>query len=249
MPNPTRIEILGVPVDCVNMTTAVKIADQMINSGKQNTIVAVNPEKIIRAHEDSELLNHLRNTGLLIPDGIGAVWAARILERRQMGRVPGSELMPELCALAASRGYRVFLYGARPHVVARAAEVLVQRYPSLEIAGTQDGYLPADRQPGFQERLRALKVDIIFVALGSPAQENWMRDYFPETSARLCQGVGGTFDVLAGEVQRAPRLFRALNLEWFYRLVTNPRRIQRQTALPKFVLAVLLEAVRKRGAV
>ena len=241
MTTPRRIEILGVPVDAVGMADTLAFADRHVAEGEGcATIVAVNPEKAMRARHDGSLLSLLRGATLLIPDGIGIVWAARVLGLGRFGRVPGSELMPNLCALAAGKGYSVFLYGARPEVNAAAVEALGRRFPGLRIAGCQHGYLAEDAKPELVRRINESGADMVFVALGSPAQEDWMAQYAPALQAKLCQGVGGTFDVLAGRVRRAPKLFLSLNLEWLYRLLREPSRIGRQLALLGFAWKVLL---------
>lgn len=246
-----RINVLGVPVDCVTMADAVDVVDGLVSAadglksaGKPRTIIAVNPEKVIRARNHQALMDSLRAAALLIPDGIGIVWAARILGLGRMRRVPGSELMPALCERAAKRGYRVFLFGASPQTNARAAEALRERYSGLQIVGHQHGYLSQDDMDGLVRRINDCQADILFVALGSPKQEMWMARYLPTLSVKVCQGVGGTFDVVAGHARRAPRVFRTLNLEWLYRLLSQPSRILRQTALPKFVWQVFCEKLR-----
>lgn len=235
-----RIEILGVPVDCVTMDSAVNYAESIIRDGKQQVrVVAVNPEKAIRAQEDDNLLSFLKNSQLLLPDGIGLVKAAKFLRLAEMERVPGSEFMPSLCERAAKRGFRIFLFGGKPEVTQKAVDVLRQTYPGIQIVGHQDGYVDERGMPELINRINASQADILFLALGSPKQELWMDRYLAQTNVRLCQGVGGTFDVIAGTVKRAPLAFRKLNLEWFYRLAAQPSRVLRQTALPKFAFRVL----------
>jgi N-acetylglucosaminyldiphosphoundecaprenol N-acetyl-beta-D-mannosaminyltransferase len=240
---PKRIKILGVPVDCVNMAEAVTAVDAMVAGDSPQAIIANNPEKVIKAQSDAGLLRQLENTGLLIPDGIGIVLAARILGLARMERVPGSELMPAICKLAEDKGYRVFLFGANPEVNQKTREVLLQRYPGLQIVGNRDGYVADSDMLSVVQEINLSKAEILFIALGSPKQELWMEEYLPRLDVRVCQGVGGTFDVIAGHVKRAPRIFRQLHLEWFYRLMANPRRILRQTALPKFAFQVLYKKV------
>ena len=244
---PVRIEVLGVPVDRVTMGSAVRYADYWLDNGDRAlTIFAVNPEKVIRARTDSKVLQILQGAGLLIPDGIGVVLAARWLGLGGMRRVAGADLMPELCRLAARKGRGVFLYGAKPEVNERAAVVLRQHFPALIIVGRQDGYLPEEEMPLLIQRINSSHADILFVALGSPRQELWMETYLPYLNVRICQGIGGTLDVLAGAAPRAPELCRRLGLEWLYRLLSDPKRAKRQLALPEFACLVIREGIAKR---
>ncbi|NOS82518.1 MAG: WecB/TagA/CpsF family glycosyltransferase [Nitrospira sp.] len=240
---PKRIEILGVPVDCLTMDRAIQFAGSALSGNVAHSVVAVNPEKVMRARVDADLRGQLQRAAVLIPDGIGVVAAARMLGLGRFDRVPGSELMPKLCDLAARTGRRVFLFGASPEVNTRTATVLAERYKGLKISGAQHGYLKDDEMPGLIDRINRSKTDIVFVALGSPKQEAWIDRHLPQLNVKICQGVGGTFDVIAGHVKRAPAVFRAVHLEWFYRLATNPNRLARQSALPKFVFQVFRQRV------
>jgi N-acetylglucosaminyldiphosphoundecaprenol N-acetyl-beta-D-mannosaminyltransferase len=241
---PIRIDILGVPVDCVDMAGALGAVQQMIAGDRPQSVIAVNPEKVIKAQSDDGLRDQLKQAGLLIPDGIGVVLAAAILGLGAMRRVPGSELMPEICALAAAKGYGIFLFGASPEVNALASAELIKRYPKINIVGRQHGYVKDNEMSGVIERINSSGAQILFIALGSPKQEQWMATHINSlNSVRVLQGVGGTFDVIAGRVQRAPAVFLRLNLEWLYRLLAQPKRILRQTALPRFVYRVLVERI------
>jgi N-acetylglucosaminyldiphosphoundecaprenol N-acetyl-beta-D-mannosaminyltransferase len=247
MNTPIRVEVLGVPVDCVNMEQALDAVDAMIAGDRPQTVLAVNPEKVIVAQDDDSILRSLQQAGLLIPDGIGVVFAVRFMTDRKIERVPGSELMPAICERAGKKGYRVFLYGAAPDVNEKAVEVLKERYPGLQVAGHQHGYLEEGGMPELIQAINASKADVLFVALGSPRQETWMAKYLSQLDVKVCQGVGGTFDVLAGRVKRAPAVFRKLHLEWFYRLATEPKRLLRQTALPRFFFQVIRAKIVDRG--
>lgn len=241
-----RVEVLGVPVDCITMDEAVDSAESMVKGQHPCAILAVNPEKVVRAQQDKSLLAQLRNAALVIPDGIGVVFAARFLGFSCTERVPGSELMPLLCQRAALKGHKVFLFGASPEVISRTAQVLQQRFAGLKIVGAQHGYVKEDDMPALISKINAVQADLLFVALGSPKQEMWIARYLPELKVKVCQGVGGTFDVIAGRVKRAPLLFRVIHLEWCYRLLSQPSRIFRQTALPLFVYYVLKNKFRNQ---
>lgn len=242
-----RIRLLGVPVDAVTMNDAVECARQWLRSGEQGNILAVNPEKVMKARSDSEVLAFLERARLLIPDGIGVVKGARWLGLGEFERVAGADLMPRLCEMAAEEGHSVFLYGANEEVNRRACAELLRRYPALNLAGSSHGFVSAEDMPELIDRMNQSGAQLIFVALGSPRQERWMQTHMPALNARVFQGVGGTFDVLAGEVTRAPRVFQAANLEWLYRLLSNPRRLIRQTALPRFMFNVVREKFGRRS--
>ena len=239
--NAKRIEILGVPVDCVTMQDAVATAEQMIAGERPaGYIMAVNPEKVVSASSDPAILGQLRSAALLIPDGIGIVIAARLFGLAHLSRVPGAELMPRLCEMAARRGYPVFLYGAKPEIIQEAASALQRDFSGLRIAGTQHGYVTAEEMSALVERINASGAKLLFVALGSPRQENWMARHFSQlTTICVCQGVGGTFDVLSGRIARAPRFFQILGLEWFYRFIKQPTRLPREINRFRFGFRVL----------
>jgi N-acetylglucosaminyldiphosphoundecaprenol N-acetyl-beta-D-mannosaminyltransferase len=152
--------------------------------------------------------------------------------------------MPELCALAAIREYPVFLFGARPGVAEAAAAALRERYPTLRVAGCRDGYVKPAEQDALIDEINVSGARLLFVALGSPAQEIWIHANLSRlTRVSVCQGVGGTFDVLAGRVRRAPVAWRKAYLEWFYRLMREPARIRRMPRLMNFAWRVWREGV------
>ncbi len=241
---PSRIEILGIPVDCVDMEGARQAIGQLIDAARPQAVIAVNPEKVIKAQSDENLRGQLKSAGLLIPDGIGIVLAATILGLGKMHRVPGSELMPEICQIAAQKGRGVFLFGAAPEVNESVTVELTKRYPTIVIAGRQHGYVRDNEMEDVVNRINDSRAQVLFIALGSPRQEQWMGAHMHKLKhVSVVQGVGGTFDVIAGRVKRAPSLFLRLNLEWLYRLLAQPQRILRQTALPKFVYRVLKQRI------
>lgn len=236
-----RLSILNVWVDPVDMTGALERVERFIEEGdRPHSLFAVNPEKNFSVPRDPQLHRMFRDADLLIPDGIGVVLAARILYRVRMSRVPGVEMMEEICRLSAQKGYKVFIYGAKEEVSARSVEILQKRYPSLEIAGRANGYVSAEEMPTLIEQINASGAQVLFLALGSPRQENWYAKYADRLqTVRVCQGIGGTLDTIAGTVKRAPRIWCRYNLEWLYRLLAEPQRIARQKVLPVFAYRVL----------
>lgn len=249
--NVRRVSVCGVSVDCVDAIGALERAGHLLKQQAPAAIFAVNPEKAVQCGRNPALAGAIASAGLLIPDGIGVVVAARLLYGERFARVPGCEFMPALCAYAAAQNLSIFLFGGAPGVSEAAAAALQRASPSLRVAGCQHGYIDAAGTEHLIDRINGLKPDILFVALGSPRQEVWVAENIGRLKVRLCQTVGGTFDVLAGNVKRCPELFRAVQLEWLYRLLSQPKRALRQSALPIFAARLLRAYVSKslsRGA-
>lgn len=243
-----RTTVCAIPVDCVTEETALTAVDRLLDRGRPSAIFAMNPEKVMHCLKNGKLRRAIQDADLLIPDGIGIVMAARLLGGNRLARVPGCELMPALCGVAAERGLSVFLLGAAPGVAARAGAELTRRFPQLRIVGCEHGQDVEARTGGIVEAINAARPDFLFVALGSPRQELWIADNLPRLEVKVCQAVGGTFDVLAGDTKRAPKLFRMAHLEWFYRPASQPTRIRRQGALLSFSWLILKERVGRRRA-
>lgn len=228
--------VLGIKVNTENYDELIEEIFSRIERKEKSLIVAINPEKIMKAKEDPSLKKLLNDAEIQIPDGIGVILASKIQKGQITSRVTGVDMMMRLCAEAASRGKSVFLYGGKPGVAEKACEKLKTLYPKIQIAGSQHGY---EKDNGkVIAKINEAKPDILFVAMGSPKQENWINANREKLYPTIYQGVGGSFDVLAGNVKRAPEAFQKLGLEWFYRLMKEPKRIKRQLALPQFLLEV-----------
>lgn len=242
---PERVNVLGLPVDVVDMPLALEWAEERIASNlPPGSILSANPEKVYALRASPLLQRLFPEAALIVPDGIGVVWAMHLLQRCRVSRVAGSDLMPALCALSAKRGYRIFIYGSSEETSRGATATLQRRYPGLQVAGRQHGFLASKEMPTLIDRINASKTDILFVALGTPRQEQWMDAHLPQLDVRLCQGVGGTLDTIHGSVRRAPLFMQKLHLEWFFRLLSQPLRIWRQRVLAFFVIEVLVEKLR-----
>lgn len=229
----------------MDLRGAVEACIRMVADERPHLVVTANPEAVVRAQDDPEFAEVLRRADLVVADGIGVVWASRRLRRPLPMRVPGIELMEALCAHAARAGLRIFLLGGAEGVAEQAARTLLRRYPGLRIAGTHHGYFAEDEP--VVERIAGARADLLFVGMGMPRQEKWLSRRLPDLGVRLAMGVGGSLDVLAGRVRRAPGFVQRMRLEWLYRLLREPRRWRRQLALVRFVRAVLRAGEEKAG--
>ena len=236
----TRYEVLGCPVDGVDMRQAL---DYVAKSVKERTepgfVLAVNPEKVYVLRNDAFLRDFFERAALLIPDGIGMVKGLKILHKVNVSRVPGADLMQNICAEAPARGYKIFIYGSSEEVNSKSCEILRERHPGIQIVGRANGFVKAEEMDSLVQKINESCADILFIAMGSPRQENWMRDFGSKlTTVKICQGIGGTLDTIVGTVKRAPIFWQKMNLEWFYRLLCQPSRFKRQLRCIKFALEV-----------
>ena len=234
-----RTEIMGVGFDDLTLDEAAEAAAGMIEAGGFHYVVTPNPELVDRARREEPFRQALNGADLVLPDGIGVVYAAKLLGRPLKGRCPGIDFAGKLMERMAKTGLRLYLLGAKPGVAEAAAARLEAKYPGLVICGTHDGYFKEDGP--VVEAVRAAEADLVFVCLGAPKQEYWMVKNGPATGARLMAGLGGSLDVFAGVVERAPESWQRLGLEWLYRLTKEPKRIGRMARLPLFLLSALGE--------
>ncbi len=232
---------LGIPVDPVDNEGALAAARLAVAGERPPLLViAINPEKVMKAQRDAELRAFIERAGLRIADGVGIVLASRLRGGRVRSRVTGVDLMLLLIAEAAKRNWRIFLLGARPEVNEAAAVELLRRFPSLVIAGRRDGYFSPEDAGKVAAEIAKAHPDLLFVALGSPAQERFLLQWGERTGTKVRMGVGGSLDVLAGRVPRAPAAMRRAGLEWLYRLYREPRRLRRMLVLPVFLVRAYL---------
>jgi len=236
-----RYSVLNIWVDAVSTQDVLDAVVNFVENGSRvHTIFASNPEKNFSVPRDPVLFEKFKKADLLLPDGIGMVLAVRCLEGVRMERVTGIGIMQEICRVAAEKGYGIFIYGAKEEVNEAAADNLAIMFPDLKIVGRAHGYQPGDQMDALVGCLNDSGAKILFLALGSPKQEQWIARYEGRLEhVRVCQGIGGTLDVLAGKTKRAPKLFRRLGLEWLYRLITEPKRWKRQKVYPVFAGQVL----------
>ncbi len=228
-----RTDVLGVRFDDLTVAQAVEKAAGMMTEGGFHYAVTPNAEFVQRAERDERFRCALNGADLVLPDGVGVVYAAKILGRPLQGRTPGCDFADALCAWMAENHKKLFLLGAKPGVAEQAAQKLEAAHPGLTVCGTHDGYFQEDDP--VTEAVRAAGADAVFVCLGAPKQEYWMIENGPRTGAAFLIGLGGSLDVFAGAVKRAPRAWQKLGLEWLYRLLKQPSRIGRMAKLPLFL--------------
>ena len=232
-----RINIMGVGFDSLTLSEAVNLAETLISEHRAAYVVTPNPEIVMTCWENPDAMEAVQNADLVLPDGVGVVYGAKILGTPLKGKLPGIDFATELMRRMASRGGRVYLLGAKPGVAEMAGERMRQQFPGLIICGTHDGYFQDDAP--IIEEINALQPDLILVCLGAPKQELWMHRNRPVLKVGLMAGLGGSLDVFAGTVKRAPAFFQKLGLEWFYRLIKEPWRFKRIMKLPKFLFACI----------
>lgn len=230
---------LGVNVCNINMNEAIQEINRIIEDRRPSFVVAINPEKIMKAEKDEKLLGLLNSASIQIPDGVGVVIASKLKGGGIRSRVTGIDLMYAICTNAAEKGHRVFLLGAKPGVAEQAGEILKSRYPGLNIIGIRDGYFKDENE--VIADVKAVKPDILFVAMGSPKQEYWITSHMEELEVPLLMGVGGSFDVTCGNIKRAPEWMCRTGLEWLYRLIKEPWRYKRMLVLPQFLIKVIMK--------
>ncbi len=240
-----KINVRGVYFDNVTMEEALEKAKELINSDGFDSVYTPNSEIVqncVENHENYEIIN---SASLIIPDGIGVVYGAKILGTPLKQKVPGCELAEKVIEYISTTGDGLYLFGAAPKnderesIAELAAKKLCEKYPGLVISGTRDGFFKAEDVPMIIEDINNSGAKVLFVCLGAPKQEKWIYDNRDKLKVSLAMGLGGSLDVFSGTVKRAPKFFIDHNLEWFYRLLKMPTRIGRMMKLPKFILGVI----------
>jgi N-acetylglucosaminyldiphosphoundecaprenol N-acetyl-beta-D-mannosaminyltransferase len=234
------VSILGVRVDAVTMPQTLGWIEAAVAARQPRQICTANPEFIMAAQRDPEFRAVLNQADLVLPDGVGLLWAARRLGVRLPERVAGADLIYRLAELAGQRGWRVYLLGAGEGVAQAAAQRLQGLYPGLVVAGSFAGDPGSASADALVAGVRAARPDVLLVAYGAPAQDKWIAQYRARLGVPVSIGVGGSFDFVAGVARRAPVWMQRLGLEWLHRLWRQPWRARRIfSAVAAFPLAVL----------
>jgi len=238
----SKVSILGVDIDNLDIKEAVAEIEVCVREGEPDLIVTANPEIIMLARQDEEFSRCLERARMITADGIGVVIAARLLGKPVKQRVAGIDLVTALFALGAKKGLTFYFVGARPGVAEKAARKVRSDYPGIQIIGVHHGFFRDDSE--LLRDIAAQKPDILLAALGMGKQEKWILDRVSEVGVPVSIGVGGSFDVFAGEAKRAPAWMCNTGLEWLYRLLKQPSRLGRMLQLPRFLLLILLSRLK-----
>ena len=220
-----REEFLGVPIDILSLHETIDLADKSMGRRERCQHVALNVAKFITMRRQPELRRDVIESDIVGIDGMGILWGARLLGLKAHERVAGIDLFKEILVLCDRKGFRPFFLGATDDVLKKMIFNLRARHPNLQIAGWHNGYFPAEQDPRIVESIRRSGADCLFLGLPTPRKERLLARYRDEFGAPFIMGVGGSFDVLAGAISRAPRWMQGAGLEWLYRLYQEPRRM------------------------
>ncbi|SEJ12404.1 N-acetylglucosaminyldiphosphoundecaprenol N-acetyl-beta-D-mannosaminyltransferase [Propionispira arboris] len=233
-----KVAILDINVDSVKMTEAIDIVENLMAAQKPAFIATANAEMIMMADQDESLKYILNHADLVVPDGAGTVWAARHLGVAMPERVAGYDLTQHLLARAPQTNRRVFFFGSAPGVADKAKIKAEAEYPGIQIVGVRDGYFKKEQEQEIIDQIKNAHPDLLLAALGVPKQEKWLYEHLQELNVPVSIGVGGTLDVMAGVMKRAPLWMQKAKLEWLFRGLLQPKRMGRLMALPRFVIKV-----------
>ena len=239
---PQKVNVRGVFVDNVTFDEAIQCGTEMVHAGGFHAVYTPNAEIVQLCVEQKEIRALINRAELILPDGAGVLLAAKILKKPLKEKVAGIDFGEKMVEQAAKEGWGIYLLGGKPGVAQKAADKLKEKYPQALFVGTHDGYFQKENEENdaVVEEINNSGAVILFVCLGVPMQEKWIdasRERLP--NVRLAMGLGGSLDGYAGNVKRAPKFFVKWNLEWFYRLCKEPRRIGRMLKLPKLVFGTI----------
>jgi N-acetylglucosaminyldiphosphoundecaprenol N-acetyl-beta-D-mannosaminyltransferase len=241
------VRLFGVRVAKLNLEQCAEHLANAVETGSPHQVVTINPIMLMAGLENPAYMNILKEAEFVVPDGAGAVWAAKYVGDPVAGRVPGIDLMHRLLAIGEKKGWRVYLLGADPQTIRTAWENLRIQYPQLNFVGFHDGYFGEEQDGDVIVRIREARPDLLFVGRSAATQEPWIHKHKQALGVPVMMGVGGSFDVIAGNVERAPEWMQKAGLEWLYRLIREPHRWRRMLALPKFVVTVVRHGRKATG--
>jgi N-acetylglucosaminyldiphosphoundecaprenol N-acetyl-beta-D-mannosaminyltransferase len=233
-------ELLGVPIDALAMEEVLDRVHKTIVGRGRLQIGVVNAAKLVLMRRDQTLRADVLSCDIILADGVAVVWASRLLGRPLPERVAGIDLMLGMLRRGDEHGYRVYCLGASDDVLATAVDRMTTDYPHVEVVGRHHGYFTLDEEPAIVEGIAEAKPDILLVAMSSPKKEGFLARWSGQLGVPVCHGVGGSFDILAGKVHRAPVAWQRLGLEWLYRVYQEPRRLWRRYLVTNTVFCALV---------
>ena len=238
-----QVAILGINFDDTTLDNFVRVLTERIDNHLRTFVVTANPEIVMYANEHKKFAHLINNADYIIPDGIGIILGAKLLATPLSERVAGYDVFTRMLKWGSDNQKTAFFVGAKPNVIADLRKVVSREYPGLTIGGTQDGYFTDEQEVA--EAIRQADPDMVFVATGSPKQEEFINRNINKAEA-LFMGIGGSFDVLTGNVKRAPKKWQDLKLEWLYRAIKEPSRFKRLAILPKYLADVAKQRINNK---
>jgi len=243
-----KVELFGIPVDNLTMDETLRRIDRAIRQKQPLHHIAVNAGKIVAMQQNPALKEDVLSADLINADGMAVVWASKLLGKPLKERVAGIDLMQNLLKMAADKGYKVFLFGAREEIIRKVVEQIKDKYGKNIIAGYRNGYFSTDEEENIARQIARSGADMLFVGISSPKKEHFLHAHKAILkNIPFIMGVGGSFDVLAGKVKRAPKWMQNMGMEWFYRFIQEPRRMWRRYLIgnAKFLAMVLKERIKR----
>ncbi len=232
------VNILGVKIAAVDIMQAADRIMQMTEEEGVHSVYTPNSEIVLNAYKDNDFCKLLNRADLLVADGIGVVYASKFVKKPLKSRAAGFDIAMELLPRLAKQKKKLFLFGSKPGIAEKAAEIFCQRNPGLVIAGCRNGYFSPDENDEIVAEINASGADVVFVCLGAPAQEKWIDKNKDALNVKVLMGIGGSLDAVTGNMPRAPKWWQDHGVEWLYRLIKQPKRFFRMLALPKFAVTV-----------
>jgi N-acetylglucosaminyldiphosphoundecaprenol N-acetyl-beta-D-mannosaminyltransferase len=236
-----RVNIFGVPISKMNMNETVSYLTDAIENRFPQHVITANPIMVMAAIENPDYLSMMKQAELIVPDGTGVVWAANYVGEPVAERVTGFDLVHELLKVGEKRSWKVYFLGTSTEIIEAAASKLKSMYPGIQIVGCRNGYFNEEQDAEVIQTIVQAVPDLLLVGRNAATQEPWIAKYKHQLQVPVMMGVGGSFDVLAGKLKRAPKLFQKMGMEWLYRLLQEPWRYKRMLVLPKFALKVIRE--------
>ena len=236
-----KTNILGINFDVINFSDAIKKIFDCIEQKKKCFIVTPNPEIVMSAQKDLDLKKIINQADLVLPDGIGIVFASQLNKNKIKKRITGYDLVQKIFLMSEKKNFSVYFLGGKEDIVELAKKNMEKKFNKLKIVGCNNGFFSEEKK--VVKKINFVKPDILLVGMGSPKQEKFIFKYKDEIDAKIFIGIGGSFDVMSGKIKRAPKIFIDLNLEWFYRFMKEPKRFFRLMALPRFLFKVITRKI------